>query len=91
MCNPEGARLHRKPDTKSKLRKEILQEGQVLEATHKWTPAGSPVTYVTIIKQRGGFIIQKCGDKVRKRRVRVVWLWARGRTALVVRSCSALW
>ncbi|CAM9171242.1 unnamed protein product [Ectocarpus sp. 12 AP-2014] len=62
VCNPEGARLHRKGDTKSKLRKELLPEGQVLEAGNKWTPAGSPVTFVTVVNGRG-FIIQRRGEK----------------------------
>lgn len=64
VCNAAGARLHRKADPKSKLQKECFPEGQVLEASHKWTPAGSPVTFVTMVK-RSGFVIQKCGEKVR--------------------------
>ena len=63
VCNAEGASLRRKADLKSKLHKEVLPEGQVLEASHKWTPAGSPVTFVTMVNRRG-FVIQKCGEKV---------------------------
>eukprot|EP00752_Nemacystus_decipiens_P005964 g5386.t1 len=63
VCNAEGARLYRKADPKSKLQEELFPEGQVLEASHKWTPAGSPVTFVTMVN-RSGFIIQKCGEKV---------------------------
>lgn len=66
VCNPNGARLHQKADPKSKMRKELLPEGQVLEASHKWTPAGSPVTFVTMVNRRG-FVIQKCGERVRGR------------------------
>lgn len=49
MSNAKGTRLYSKPDAKSKLRKEVLPEGQVLEASEKWTPAGSPV--------RDGYIV----------------------------------
>ena len=43
MSNAKGARLYSKPDAKSRLRKEVLPEGQVLESCEKWTPAGSSV------------------------------------------------
>ncbi|CAN0085822.1 unnamed protein product, partial [Scytosiphon promiscuus] len=65
VCHPEGARLHEKADPKSRLHKELFPEGRVLEASHKWTPAGSPVTFVTVVN-KCGFVIQKCGDKVVK-------------------------
>ncbi|CAN0366229.1 unnamed protein product [Pylaiella littoralis] len=64
VINTEGARLHLKADPKSKLCEDVLPAGQVLEASHRWTPAGSPVTYVTMVTQGRGFIIQKCGEKV---------------------------
>eukprot|EP00903_Cladosiphon_okamuranus_P018091 g16649.t1 len=63
VCNAGGARLHRKADPKSKLQKDVLPEGLVLEACHKWTPAGSPVTYVTLVNRKG-FVIQKRGERV---------------------------
>lgn len=63
VCNANGARLHEKADPKSRLRQERFPEGRVLEASHKWTPAGSPVTFVTVVN-KCGFVIQKRGDKV---------------------------
>ncbi|CAM9651816.1 unnamed protein product, partial [Hapterophycus canaliculatus] len=66
VCNPKGARLCKKAEPRSRLRKERFPEGRVLEASHKWTPAGSPVTFVTVVN-KCGFVIQKCGEKVRMR------------------------
>eukprot|EP00904_Undaria_pinnatifida_P008907 jgi/Undpi1/5146/HiC_scaffold_19.g08497.m1 len=63
VSNAKGARLYSKPDAKSRLRKEVLPEGQVLESCEKWTPAGSSVTFVAVDNQRG-YIVQKCGRKI---------------------------
>lgn len=63
VCNPKGVRLHSRADAKSSLREQVLPEGQVLEAGEKWTPAGSPLTFVTVDMDRG-FIIERSGEKV---------------------------
>lgn len=44
VCNPKGVCLYTKADAKSKLHGEIIGRGAVIEASEKYTPAGSPVS-----------------------------------------------
>lgn len=63
VCNPKGVCLYTKADAKSKLHGEIIGRGAVIEASEKYTPAGSPFTFVTVSGSRG-YIVVKCGEKV---------------------------
>ncbi|CAN0386534.1 unnamed protein product, partial [Ascophyllum nodosum] len=62
VCQVDGAKLHSRRDLKSKLIDHLLPEGRVLEASEKWTPAGSSVTFVAVEYKRG-YIIHRCDQK----------------------------
>jgi hypothetical protein len=46
VVQPGGARLHSKANVKSPLMDAVIAEGSIIEASDKFTPVGSAMTYV---------------------------------------------
>lgn len=53
VAHPDGVRLHTKASVSSPLHTNIIPAGSIIEASEKFTPVGSTVTYVKCDIKRG--------------------------------------